>query len=690
MASGRGERHSDSVGSEAVRRARRWWPAWLALHLVVLGFGLLSQLDLVTQPCNGCPSVFRLSESQRSALERAGGTVGQFRLLVALVVLAFGLGTYWLAGVLVTRSRQEALPVVLGYLLVPLGTWRWIEDASLLEVPLALAIPMRVAAFGNYVAFFVLFAVFPDGKWTPRCAPWAVGAIAAWAAAVFLTPLVEDLATGRDPVASIDAVVFLGGLALVLLWQYRRYRSGDSRVRGAIRWVGTALAGVLVVFVPLVLVVRTGADADPRIHAASVGLAVLAFYLVVCAVAFAVVRHRLWDVDVIVNRMLVYGGLTLFILAIYALLVTLVSGPARSYSGAVAVGGALAVASGLQPLRRRLQELADRLLFGERAEPAVLSEALAGASEADPLAILTATANAISYALKLPHVALTVDRPDAMPLVAEAGEPRPDDLTLPIVVGSERIGSLGVALRRGQRRFTRADRRALEAVAVQAGATAAMVRLAFDLQRSRHALVTAREEERQRIRRDLHDGLGPTLAGVAHRLERLRTAAVHQPDLAEGLDSAECDVRRAFDDVRRLVRGLRPPVLDQLGLVGAIEATAENLGLGVTIAAGSTPELPAAVEVAAYRIASEALSNVARHAAVDRAEVTLAAVQGDLLVEVVDAGVGLAEDFRSGVGVQSMRERAAELGGSCELRGGSGAGGTVLTARLPLNSAVPG
>ena len=670
-------------------RARRWWPAWLALHLVVLGFGLLSQLDLVTDPCKGCPSVFRLSEPQRSALERAGGTVDQFRLLVALVVLAFALGTYWLAAVLVTRSRQETLPILLGYLLVPLGTWRWIEDASLLEVPLALAIPMRVAAFGNYVAFFVLFAVFPDGKWTPRWARWAVGAIGAWAAAVFLTPLVEDLATGRDPVASIDAVVFLGGLVLVLIWQFRRYRSGDSRVRGAIRWVATALAGVLVVFVPLVLVVRTGADADPRIHAASIGLAVLAFYLVVCAVAVAVVRHRLWDVDVIVNRMVVYGGLTLFILAIYALLVTLVSGPARSYSGALAVGGALAVASVLQPLRRRLQELADRLLFGER-EPAVLSEALAGASESDPIAILTATANAISYALKLPHVTLTVDRPVAMPLVAEAGEPRPDELTLPIVGGSERNGYLGLALRRGQRRFTRADRRALAAVAVQAGATAAMVRLAFDLQRSRHALVTAREEERQRIRRDLHDGLGPTLAGVAHRLERLRTNVVHQPDLSEGLASSERDVRRAFDDVRRLVRGLRPPVLDQLGLVGAIEATAENLGLGVTIAAAAPSKLPAAVEVAAYRIVSEALSNVARHAAVDRAQVTLAAVQGDLLVEVVDSGVGLPQDFRSGVGVQSMRERAAELGGTCKLGGGNGAGGTVVTARLPLNSVGPG
>ncbi|MDP9005330.1 MAG: histidine kinase [Actinomycetota bacterium] len=656
----------------------------------MLAFGLVSQLDLVTEPCDGCPSVFRLSESQRSALERAGGTVSQFRLLVALVVLAFAAGTYWLAYVLVTRSRQEALPVALGYLLVPLGTSRWIEDASLLEMPPLLAIPTRMAALGNYVAFFVLFAVFPDGKWTPRWARWAVGAIAAWAAAVYLTPLVEDLATGRDPVALIDAAVFLGGLVLVLVWQVQRYRSGDSRVRGAIRWVATALAGVLVVFVPLVLVVRSGADTDPRIHAASIGLAVLAFYLVVCAITVAVVRHRLWDVDVIVNRMVVYGGLTLFILAIYALLVTLVSGPARSYRSAVAVAGALAVALVLQPLRRRLQDLADRLLFGERAEPAVLSEALAGASEADPVAMLTATAKAISYALKLPHVALTVNRPDAMPLVAEAGESRADDVTLPIVVGSEGIGSLSVALRRGQRRFTRADHRALAGVAVQAGATAAMVRLALDLQRSRHALVSAREEERQRIRRDLHDGLGPTLAGVAHRLERLRTTAAHHPDLSEGLASSESDVRRAFDDVRRLVRGLRPPVLDQLGLVGAIEVTAEDLGLEVTTAATTPQRLPAAVEVAAYRIASEALSNVARHAAVDGARVTIAVVQGDLVIEIVDCGVGLPEDFRSGVGVQSMRERAAELGGTCRLQGGDGAVGTVVTARLPLNLVGPG
>ena len=224
---------------------------------------------------------------------------------------------------------------------------------------------------------------------------------------------------------------------------------------------------------------------------------------------------------------------------------------------------------------------------------------------------------------------------------------------------------------------------------VQAGATAAMVRLSLDLQRSRQQLVTTREAERQRIRRDLHDGLGPTLAGVAQRLERLRTTSRAEPALANGLAAAEDGVRSAFNDVRRLVRGLRPPVLDQLGLVGAIESTAQDLGLDVRLVTATTDELPAAVEVAAYRIASEALSNVSRHAATTRAQVSLALGEGSLVIEVADNGVGLPEQFVSGVGLLSMQERAAELGGTVQVRGCQAGGGTVVTARLPLGVGVP-
>lgn len=184
--------------------------------------------------------------------------------------------------------------------------------------------------------------------------------------------------------------------------------------------------------------------------------------------------------------------------------------------------------------------------------------------------------------------------------------------------------------------------------------------------------------------RDLHDGLGPTLAGVAHRLEHLRT---HLPAEAEAtsssLSSLEADVRETFGEVRRLVRGLRPPVLDQLGLVGAIEVLADDLGLEVEITGCRPENLSAAVELAAYRIASEALSNVRRHASIDAARITIDVVDDALVLEVADGGRGFPDQFAAGVGLHSMHERAAELGGSCRVKAGL-EGGTVISAHLPL------
>lgn len=324
-------RHSDRV-----TRARRWWPVWLAAHVVTLGVGLVGQLRLVTEECRGCPAVFRLSDSQQRALGDVGGTVEQFRVLVALIILAFALGAYWLAWVLVRRSRGERFPVVIGYILVAVGTGRWIEDAAMLGVGGPLGVVLRVAGVGNYAGLIALFALFPDGYWRPRWSRWVVALVTLWALALYTTPMLESLAKGGEPVASIDAIVFLTGMVLAVVWQATRYRSGDGATRAAVRWIATALGCVVVVLVPLVLSLRTAADTDPRLQAVSVGLVILGFFLLLLAVAAAVVRHRLWDVDVIVNRTVVYGGLTVTILVIYVALVTLASGPARSYGAAAA------------------------------------------------------------------------------------------------------------------------------------------------------------------------------------------------------------------------------------------------------------------------------------------------------------------------------------------------------------------
>jgi signal transduction histidine kinase len=206
------------------------------------------------------------------------------------------------------------------------------------------------------------------------------------------------------------------------------------------------------------------------------------------------------------------------------------------------------------------------------------------------------------------------------------------------------------------------------------------------LQHSRERLVTAREEERRRIRRDLHDGLGPALASLAMQADNARDWAHSQPEKTEAaLEEITTQAQAALQDIRRLVYDLRPPALDELGLVGALRQTAANYANGLRIemdVPAALPPLSAAVEVATYRIAQETLNNVARHARA-RSCTLRVSVQDALHLEIDDDGVGLPREVHAGVGLISMRERADELGGSCVIERKPG-GGTRVSARLPL------
>jgi signal transduction histidine kinase len=264
---------------------------------------------------------------------------------------------------------------------------------------------------------------------------------------------------------------------------------------------------------------------------------------------------------------------------------------------------------------------------------------------------------------------------------------------VPLVFRGAQVGSLVVAPRSPRDPFRPADLRLLDDLGRQLGVTAHATRLAVALQRSREGLVTAREEERRRIRRDLHDGLGPALAGVALGLDAVARFAPDEPDRAGTLaGQLKAEVQGSLADVRRLVEDLRPPALDQLGLVGAVRQQARLLterdpGLEVGVDATGVRDLPAATEVAAYRIATEALRNVSQHASARHCRVCLSLNgSGILRVEIEDDGVGLSTDRRAGVGLTAMRERAAELGGTCEIEP-TALGGTRVTASLPVVAA---
>jgi signal transduction histidine kinase len=272
---------------------------------------------------------------------------------------------------------------------------------------------------------------------------------------------------------------------------------------------------------------------------------------------------------------------------------------------------------------------------------------------------------------------------------ASYGSPKGEPETIPLVYQREEIGRLVLSPRAPGEAFSDADRGLLEDLARQAEVAVHAVRLTADLQRSRERLVATREEERRRLRRDLHDGLGAQLAGLNVQTGTLRRVIPCDPDAADELVvELREELRGAIADIRRLVYDLRPPALDDLGLVEALRQLAERYGskdgpLRVVVEAPEDIfDLPAAVEVAVYRISQEAITNVARHARATTCVVRLS-ISDEVTLEIVDDGVGIPSGRSAGVGVSSMNERAEELGGACTVEISPG-GGTRVPARLPL------
>ncbi len=247
-----------------------------------------------------------------------------------------------------------------------------------------------------------------------------------------------------------------------------------------------------------------------------------------------------------------------------------------------------------------------------------------------------------------------------------------------------------MALRSPREPLSSQDLALLENVAHQAGALARSVRLTLALQRSRERLVMAQEEERRRIRHDLHDELGPSLASQTFQMDAILERIEDDPERAKPLlEALKEQNKQLVADIRRLVYELRPPALDELGVAGALSIQASQferagqLAIELETRPDPLPELPAAVEVAAYRIAREAIINSVRHADARECKATLEATDSELIVTVSDDGVGIDRDHRPGVGLTSMRERTEELGGTFQINP-MDPRGTRIRAALPL------
>jgi two-component system, NarL family, sensor kinase len=543
--------------------------------------------------------------------------------------------------------------------------------------------------------------VFPQRSPLVQRWPWSVAACYALPFALYAGYILLRLPGTPDGAGrwglllsvSTPAARIVPVLALArVVWTYRKSTNADDRRR--LRWVISAFAGGFTAYVGLGQIpsILTG---QPLVSWQWLLLVLMPTPL---AIAAGILRYRLFDLEVILTRSLLYGALTAAVVGAYALSFLVLRALPGAGRPLVSFGAGLVVAATFFPLRTRLHRRVSRVIYGARDDPYEVVSRLDRLDVGESMdRVLPAVVETLARALRLPYAAIELKSGQGVVLATAAfGQAAAPPVRLPVYRHGQVLGGLLLDVGPGKEPFGPADRRLLLDVARRVGEAAHAALIFADLQRSRENLLVAREEERRRLRRDLHDGVGPSLAAMGMQLEVVQDLVQGDPPAAAALVERVSDTTRGLvADVRRIVDGLAPTVLDRLGLADALQERlgvfehshghVGHAGLVVTLeAAADLGALPAAVELAAFRIVTEAVTNASRHSGGASCDVRLRR-GSDLIVEVRDDGRGLPRELRPGVGLLSMRERAVELGGTCSVTAGEGGRGTLVLAHLPLH-----
>jgi signal transduction histidine kinase len=561
----------------------------------------------------------------------------------------------------------------------------------LLTLPSVLLLPDLFLAFIGSSSFSLFFYLFPTGRFVPRWTRWlSLGLIGLWAVRVSFPSL-------HVRTSILFLLAHLGFVCSALVAQIYRYRRMSSTIQQQqTKWVVFGISINIVSYLVLHTLwmffflssVEPSAFAILLLDAAIY----LCFLIIPLSIGMAILRYRLFDIDLIINRTLLYGALSLSVIGLYILVVM---GLGASFQ---AQGNPLIslLATGLiallfQPLRNRLQQGINRMMYGERDDPYRIISRLGERLEATvvPDALLPTIVETVALALKLPYAAIELKDGEQLRLAASYGVNTHPSLHIPLLYQQETIGYLMLASRSPGESFTRADQRLLEDLARQAGIAAHTVRLTADLQQSRERLLLAREEERRRLARELHDSVSQALYGISLGAHAAQMALQRHPDqVSEPLNYVLSLAEVALAEMRALIFELRPESLETEGLVSALtkQTAALRARHQITIVTDQCdePDLPLQVKQELYRIAQEAMHNTVKHAQASQIVLRLEETADGVLLEVCDNGIGFDTmgSFPGHLGLHSMRERVTNLGGNIEIESASGTG-TRICVHLP-------
>ena len=534
--------------------------------------------------------------------------------------------------------------------------------------------------------FPTILLLFPDGRLSGRHVHWLVGFVAldgivwvlSWAA-LNTPPSLATHWTAGSLIRHTETVSNLGllaGFIACLISLLARWRETTGRLHDQLAWLAVGSTIAVCLFLPTGWGVNT--------YWATSLLVGVPLFPVACA--GAILRHRLFDLDVALDRTLVYLTLSAGVLAIYLALVALARAVVGGDGGVLgSLLAAALIAIVFAPSRAFVQRAVGRLLFGSRSDPATTVSSLSATLEVSRDDELLAALGAMRESLRLHAAVITIDG-------REVGTA--DSATLPerfpLRFRNQVVGQLAIWPRRGQRQLAASDREAIRVIAGPLASAVYSARLTERLQQSREELISTRETERQRLHRDLHDGIGPALTAVALKADAAGNVIADDPGRASVLlGQISTEARSTIDEIRRIAHDLQPPTLKRYGLLESVSYEANRFTsrldghpLVVSVALPSTmPRLKDPVTTAAYRIVSEALTNVARHSNASRAHVEIRCGE-TLALTIADDGTTGAEAWPEGFGLASMRTRATDAGGT--LTAGPGPNGGKVSAEFPL------
>ncbi|MFN2160210.1 MAG: sensor histidine kinase [Anaerolineales bacterium] len=551
------------------------------------------------------------------------------------------------------------------------------------------------------VPTIALICIFPSGRFIPRWTRWLV-IVSLPLSPTLLVYSTQENILGNSLLKwaiSVAWLIILGASLYGMVYRYRRISSTEQKQQT--KWLVYGLLSMIIMMLILTIpwVWRLNQPAGTEFplwaHLSST-IWFLSMAILPVSLAISVNHSITWDIDKVFNRTIVYGALTGITMLIYIFIVGYIGGMLqagnRSFIAFLAAGFVAVI---FQPLREILQRVVNRLMYGERDEPYTVLTRLSQKLETvvAPEEVLPAIVETIANALKLPYVGIEVTADGGYRTAASYGLPDREGKSgfkrLALVYKDEAVGNLVLQRRARELEFTQSELKTMTDIARHVGVAVHAVQLNQELRLSQQRLVTAREEERRRLRRDLHDELGPQLASMTLKLDAAGSLVETNPERAKMLLSELKDqTRLALDDIRRIAYNLRPPALDEMGLVPALQEHFDTRNVAqatrvVIQAPEQMPHLPAAVEVAAYRIAMETISNCLQHASANTCTLQISAGE-DLRLEISDDGVGLQANQTAGIGLTSMRERARELGGTFKLLSRPEKG-TKIEVTLPLD-----